>query len=289
MPRIGAGSLGTPGSGGGIQVRTDTFANSGTFSKPSWAKYGTFIVIGGQGGGGSGRRGAAASARFGGGSAGVPAYVIETFPSSSIDGAGTITIAAAAAGGAAVTTDNTDGNTGATGVATTVLVSTINGITLAARGSTGGLGGTAAAGAAGGANSGMYIAVTGMNSSITGAPIANSAAMLGPYGSTPGAGGGIDAADVARAGGNSGTIMMVSGFISTGGVVDGAVPQAGQITTYGNGSFIIQSGGGGAASVTTAAQAGGLGGGGGGASLNGNNSGKGGDGLGGIVIIVWEG
>jgi hypothetical protein len=134
----------------------------------------------------------------------------------------------------------------------------------------------------------MYPIVVGMASSITGTPTSSSAG-LGPYGSNPGAGGGIDAANVPRAGGTSGVIMMISGFNSTGGVVDGAVPQAGAITTYGNGSFIIKTGGGGAASVTTAAQAGALGGGGGGASVNGNNSGAGGNGLTGVVMIVWEG
>jgi hypothetical protein len=83
--------------------------------------------------------------------------------------------------------------------------------------------------------------------------------------------------------------MSVSGFTSAGGVVDGAAPGVGALTSYAGGNFLAKTGGGGAASVTTAAQTGGVGGGGGGASLNGNNSGAGGAGLPGLVLIVWEG
>lgn len=286
MPLIGGGSLGTPGSGGGVQTQIDTITANGSWTRPSWARTGTFILVSGQGGGGSGRRGAAASARFGGGGAGGAAYVIQQFPVSVIDATGSVTIGAGGTGGAAVTTDNTDGNPGTLGGNTTVVVSVSNNITLQARLSTNGLGGTAAAGTNGGGNPGMFPAVNGGASSITAKPTAPSGSTFSSGG---GAGGGISAADVAFDGGNAGGLWAYSSFgSSAGGVVGGASPVAGSITSWGS-VFASIGGGGGAASTVAAAQNGALGGGGGGASVNGFNSGAGGNGHNGLVLILWEG
>ena len=74
-------------------------------------------------------------------------------------------------------------------------------------------------------------------------------------------------------------------------MVDGTGPTSGTSATAGL-ALPGHGGGGGASSITTAAQAGanggsyGAAGGGGGASLNGNASGKGGDGAPGIVQIM---
>jgi hypothetical protein len=287
MSRIGAGSsLGSGASSGGVQIQVDTILASGSYIKPTWAKTGTFFVIGGQGAGGSGRRGATLTARFGGGSGGAPAHVIHTFAASAIDATGTVIIPAAATGGAAVTVDNTDGNAGGNGGSVTVIINAAQTVGLAARGGTGGGGGTAGGGGAGAANAGMYPAVIGAASAIATAP----AQVFGaPFAAPGGAGGGIDAADVARNGG-LGAVPTAFGFIgaAAGGVVGGAVPANGAVFTLGH-TVILSGGGGGAASTTAAAQAGGTFGAGGGASANGFNSGAGSDGFQGRVLILWEG
>lgn len=287
MPRISGGSI-SAGGFQSVQIQVDQFITPGaaTWTKPSWAKRAIFKLLSGQNGGASGRRGAAASLRFGGGSAGAPTYTEYAFSASELPATGNITVGTAGVGGAAVTVDNTDGNPGTAGGNT--LCDGPTGVQLVARASSGVPGGgTATAGTAGSAQAGLYAAIVGAASSTSAAPTTpNSNAVA----TAAGAGGGIDAADVARAGGAAGFIGMISTPAqSVGGVVGGALPTAGQLLILAGGFLNHFSGGGGAASTTAAAQAGGFGGGGGGASVNGFNSGAGGNGTPGAVVIVWEG
>jgi hypothetical protein len=236
--------------------------------------------IGPGGGGGSGRRGAAGTVRCGGGGGGASA-LIENYwiPAALLSTTFTLTLPAGAAGGAAVTADNTNGNPG-TAAALASFVSGSFALYIIGGAASGG--GTAASGSGGGASIAQYPGTIGASASTTG--LVGPAGGTGLYGASGSgaAGGGVSAADAAANGGNGGGQFLNTGFtVPAGGIVGGAAPGAGNAAQAGIGGL---GGGGGAASITTAAQAGatptgyGGGGGGGGASLNGNNSGAGGSG-----------
>jgi hypothetical protein len=272
----------TYAKGTNVQV----FYTNGTWTKPAGAKSVDIIAIGAGTGGASGRRGAPGTVRQGGGggsSSGVTRYVI---PADALPATVAVTVGAGTAGGAAITTDDTDGQPSAVNSATTfgafIRIGTNQAVTNQA-GTTGAGGAGAAAGA------GVFNGSNGAAASATGGVGANAAAVIAQPGAG-GAGGGITTANVANNGGQGGNAYTTISVTMTGGVVDGALPVT---RSHPAGAPLPgHGGGGGAASITTHAQAGadgglyGAGGGGGGASTNGFNSGAGGKGAPGIVVVT---
>jgi hypothetical protein len=282
----------TPGGSGGTPPNIQTFTSSGTWTKPANAVTVAVTLIAGGGGGGSGRRGAAASIRCGGGGGGGGGLTQMMLPASALGATVAVTVGVGGAGAPAVTVDSTSGAAGSTGGNSQF------GAFVKAAGGIGGGGGTTAAGAGGGGNVGTSIGGTGAASSTAGP--GNAAGLsAGPPG---GGGGGSIIASNATSGGGASVSSLASPAGGTGGgagVVDSTPPTAGGSVTAGL-ALPGGGGGGGAASRTTAAQAGanggsyGAAGGGGGASENtggtapnlGGNSGKGGDGAAGIVVVI---
>lgn len=237
-------------------------------------------MIGSTSGAGSGRRGAAGTVRTGGsGGGGAGCLLDHWLPASFFGSTYSVTIGSAGIGGAAVTTDDTNGNSG-TVAGTTTLAST--GVLAVFPGGPGAGGSTSAAS---GGYQGYPNAGAGSSSSATGGAGVIGAPLVTVGGPS---GGGITSGNVAGAGA-AGRQSVHSTSPGSAGVVDGAAPTSGQSFPFAPGS----GSGSGAASITMAAQAGaasvGLGAGpaGGGASLNGYDSGKGADGITGVVRIRW--
>lgn len=275
--------------GAAVAIDVQTFAASGNWTPPAGAVRCFAIVIGAGGGGGSGRRGAAGTVRCGGGAGGSGGRSIADFHIANLTVPVAITIGAGGAGGAAKTTDDTNGSNATDGGNSSF------GTYLTANGGGGGNGGTATTGAAGNAGNALYSA--GSNGAA-----ANTSGAAGTAGSNPlyssgggGSGGGITVGDNTSAGGaGRGSALYADGTSTY------ATPGAAGAANGGNGGNgaantalrMGSGGGGGGSSKTSAAGAGGngggygAGGGGGGASLNGFNSGAGGTGSDGYVIVV---
>lgn len=262
------------------------FTAAGTWVRPPFAKTVFVRVLAGGGGGGSGRRGASGTV-CGGGGGGAGAVIIEkTFRASDLTPTAVIGVGGGGAGGLAVTTNDTNGNPGSGGSVSTFGVFIL---------------GAAGPGGAGGAVAGGTGGVSGITVTATTSLGAGGAGGAGAVGSSvnnailtsqggPG-GGGISATPAAFNGGPGATAKDAWDAVpGAAGVVDGALPTAGTLSAAICSAG--QSAGGGAASITTAAQAGGAslgrgaGGGGGGASLNGFNSGAGGNGASGAVLVI---
>lgn len=265
------------------------FTSSGTWTKPTWATAETVVTvvaIGGGGGGGSGRRGAALSVRCGGGGGAHGGRSTVTARAADLGNTEPVVVGFGGAGGAAVTANDTNGNVGTTGG-----TSTFGGnatVALRATGGGGGAGGSSTSGAGGSSALGnMASAAGGAASTTGGAGAAGGVASAG----SGGAGGGLTLTDATSIGGNGGTgvhlLSGAGGSGATGGVSGG---NGGSVATNVPGGGA--GGGGGSSSNTSAGGNGGDGGlyggggGGGSASLNGFNSGKGGDGRSGIVVVI---
>lgn len=316
---IPTNTLTVDGSGlGGGGVIVTVFNASGTWTKNANTKMVYYVIVSSGGGGASGARNAAGVSTSGGGGGGVQGATIYMIPSDQLGATENVTVAAGGAGGAPQVTDNTSGNPGGNSVISyfgTVfpigggwLYQSLPGFNIAIGGNTGlakggniggptlyfeawvegtgptlAFGGSGNAGAAGGDASTPFV---GLNFKFT--PTAG------------GAGGGLNAGNVAFAGGAGGVI----GLPTIGGEPDlfigTAVPGGAAGINGGNGTdaTAIDSpfrasgfGAGGGGGHISAPGMGGLGGfpggggGGGGAVHNGNPSGAGGDGGDGQVVI----
>ncbi|WP_370290225.1 glycine-rich domain-containing protein [Nocardioides sp.] len=254
-----------------------------TWDKPVGLKCVEVIVIAGGGGGGSGRRGAAGTNRYGGGGGQGGGFSRAMIPAALLANSEPITIGNGGAGGAAVTTDDTSGAAGTIG-GSSVFGDPARGGVAAWRGGSG-AGGTTVSGN-GPAASGGGGATGGSSSNTAAASDGASAVTLAAGAGGGGGGGAISAADVAYSGGLGGAQRATYPFVANTAL--GATPSAAAA-----GAAMPGLGGpGGSASLTAAGGDGiagaryGAGGGGGAASLNGFNSGKGGDGAPGIVIVI---
>lgn len=290
------GNIAAINSGITTAVDIQAFTSSGTYTKPTGAKYIKLIMLGAGGGGGSGRRGAAGTLRTGGAGGGSGQVVIVDIPASVVGSTETVTIGAGGAGGNAVTADSTNGNAGTAGGNTTF------GSIVRAGGANGGAAGNNSGAAAGGGQVGASSqwsiqGTSGGNSSATGGNgSGGNSQTVNVAPSAGGGGGGITTADAAGTGGSGGNVN-ISNWFATGytGINGGAANTAGNVSAalvhYHN-LTIGTGGGGGNASIVAAASAGGAGGGpgagggGGGASLNGNNSGAGGAGQNGWLVAI---
>jgi len=280
--------------GGATDVQIFTATGAGVWTKPAGAKYVNVTLIGAGGGGGSGRVDNAGTLRGGGGGGGGGGITQEEFVAAALGATENLTVGAGGAGGAAVaaTADGNPGVAGGNSIFGTTLALTAFGGALG-NGGTGAAGGVAGAGGLGSryGNATSGTGGQGGNGSNGAAAGANGATSTVPSGARGGAGGGgISAGDAAQIGGVGGAFTNT--LAAAGGTAGGLSAPGGP----GNSSATDRQGtggGGGGSSVAASAGDGGAGGsfggggGGGGAAVNGTgDSGKGGDGANGIIIVV---
>ena len=250
-----------------------------TWVKPDGARSVEVILVGGGGGGGSGRKSALATLAHGGGGGGGGARCIGSFPAAILGATEALVVGAGGAGGAAVSASSTNGTAGAAGGASSF------GVLLLAGPGGQGTGGSNTVGGNGGnaASRGQFLGTAGAAGALGnggGAVLSNGASAGG------GGGAGVNAGGSAFGGGTGGfPTMLTNGVVTAAGANGLSAPVNSGLPGCG--------GGGGSSSGTGNAAAGGAGGlyggggGGGGAALDGRgDSGKGGDGAPGIVIVI---
>ena len=274
-----------------------TTPGAATWTKPTGLK-GVMVFVGAAGGGGgSGARLAAGNNRFGGGGGGGGSWFIQYFDANSLASTVAITVGAGGTGGAAILVDGTNGVGGNTGGQ-----SQFGG--MIALGGFGGGGGSTASGSGGGnPGAALNLPYSGLGSS-GGTSNTNTTATAGSPGfgvlsgqtGCPGGGGGsgISSTNVsATAGGAGGAVYQNGALIA--GPSSGATPNGvnskniylhmSQTLTSSTG--VGTGGAGGYPAFVNGGNGGYCAGGGGGSGvLNGTASGKGGDGGGGLVIVM---
>lgn len=291
-----SGAVSNIGAATTTDVQIFTATGGSTWTKPIGAKSVYVIVYGGGGGGGAGAKGAAANARCGGGGAAGGGYSFTTFAASVLGTTETVTVGVGGAGGASQVTNSTNGANGVDGGDSSF------GLWIQARHGNFGSGGTVGAssctgfGGTGAFTTSMYTNPTGGSAGTTGgvAGVGNTVSQSFGTGSG-GAGGGISTGNTASNGANGGQGSLVAHTTftgGTGGVVGGASPGT-AVGATANTAMGGAGGGGGAGSTSGVAQGGtdgaiyGGGGSGGGASTDSvGNSGAGGKGGNGIVIVI---
>jgi hypothetical protein len=289
------------------KTQTDTFTSSGTWNKPSWAKRVRVILRGGSGGGGSGRRGAAASIRFGGGSGVVSSIAWMDFDAADLGATEDYVVGAGGVGGASASVNDTNGVAGSAGGASSFGTT----VRLKVPSSVGGGGGTAAAGNGG---TGQQITINPFGTIQISGAAGGSANGTSGGGRTDivastasGGGAGIPAGNSNQTGGSGGQFTANSYAPTTSGGAGGTAGGGDGGNAVDSGLLFmgipIGAGAGGGGSGGSGSVPGGRGGngftsggvhvgaagGGGAASLNGFNSGAGGTGSDGIVVIISEG
>ena len=295
----------TSGGGGGGGTVT-TYSTPGTYSYtiPAGATQLRVMLWGAGGGGGSGARNATTGVRSGGGGGGGGSFYAFTVAASTITSPVTVVVAAGGAGAAAQTVNGTAGNNGTTQA---TLTSFGDFITQNGVGGTGGV--IVGTSASGGSSRPSYVEIGGGNSAAGGLGSTTSDGGTTTIGAilfsmpTGGGGGGGRAASVFgdQRGGNGGSKQVASSVSSVGyniGIAGGAGAIAGVSSSTAGSSFTNNfggTGGGGGAyrtavssTISNGSNGGspGGGGGGGGASDNGFNSGSGGNGADGRVVII---
>ena len=301
------GSSAIPVYADAAAVTTTTFNASGTWTKKANTKFVGVYVFNGGAGGGSGRRSTSTNAG-GGGAGGGGAYAYYESPASFFGATETVTIGAAALGGAAQTVDDTDGNDGQT-----CTLSSFGNLTAfdpsAATGAYGRGGSTGSVFGGSGSSAPLWIcsipgaANDGGTGELTDGAQGTDSTVGRSGGATGGGGGGGADSVVIRSGGRggdqydaTGSFLIINGGAggSESGTIDGANGTDQPTGATASGIVISGSGGGGGGGQSAGLVAGngghggvpGGGGGGGGGSLNGTNSGAGGDGGQGKVIVI---
>lgn len=281
-----ASNSATWGAGaGGVDVQV--FTSNGIWSKPAGAKSVHIQCIGGGGGGGSGRASLSGTAAGGGGGGASGARSFMFLEASFLSATEAVTVGTGGNGGSGVAPGGAgqNGNVGGSGTASSFGSSTV--WVYAGFGGGGG-NGTFGAGGAGGAAAfrGMQAGLIGGSASSTfGAGGAGNNGTGGAPGSG-GGGGGINASGtIANAG--SGGFQ----FIINGGTANQTPVNTAGFSVPANSPFGGSGGGGGSGSTTGNASNGGAGGlygagGGGGGPAVGFNSGSGGNGAPGIVVVT---
>jgi hypothetical protein len=275
------------------QAQVDVYSTAGTFTwtKPANAKSVHVALFSGGGGGGSGRKTPSGTAGSGGGGGAGGNYSERILQAALLGESVSVTVGAGGQGGAAVTTNPVGGTNGNVGIVGGN--SSFGTFVTAFGGGPGGFG-TITTGAAGSntANSvrAMFLGGAGNTGNLT-AGGAGTGAGTGAAGG--GGGGGIAATPAASAGGNGGTsYYFLSGGQASGGAAPGGNGGVGPSVAT-NQAANGGGGAGGASSITgnagnggTGGLYGGGGGGGGAALVDIGNSGAGGNGAPGIVVVT---
>ncbi len=275
----------------------DVFTSNGTWTKAAGLKAAMVFVGGAGGGAGSGARNAAGTNRFGGGGGAGGSWFIQLFDANSLASTVAVTVGTGGTGGAAILVDTTNGANGTAG-------SQSQFGSMIALGGGAGSGGTTTAGTAGtGSSSALFLPYsgTGANANSGSTNTASGAGGTGFQGLTAnvgcpgGAGGsGISSGNVSATSAGAGGAIYQNGILIAGPTA-GASPNGvnnknifvhmSQSLTSGTG---VGTGGAGGYPAFKDGGNGGYcaGGGGGSGVLNGTASGKGGDGGGGLVIVM---
>jgi hypothetical protein len=279
------------------------FTANGTWTKPAGLKRALVCCVGAGGGGGSGRCDAAGTNRFGGGGGGGGAIVWRQIAAADLTGTVAVTTGTAGTGGTGVSTVATSGNAGTAGGDTSF------GALVIAKGGGGGGGGTNAAGANGSGGVALSCSPIGGPYAINGGGGGSGQSANGSSGATGlsgsigasagGSGGGINSSNASSTAGGTGGGIYQNGIAitgpSSGASPNGAANQSRFLLFSSTLSSTAGLGTGGAGGYHTnyplfiaGGNAGsyGAGGGGGSASVTGNISGAGGNGAGGLCLVM---
>jgi len=277
-------------AGKAAQTQIDIYSTPGTFvwTKPAGAKLVEVLCIAGGSGGGSGRRGASGTNIYGGGAGGGGGWTYRTISADILAANESVVVAASVAGGAARTANDTDGALGGIGNP-----SSFGSLIFAASSLRGGAG-TATNGTGGSTTSQRAMIVGGAGGASGVAAAAGGGANSQSGGGGGGGGGGISSAPISYSGGAGG--IALSTYLTGGQSIGGVAPGGNGAVGFGTTALYPFAGGGGsgggAGNASTAGGNGGDGaiygggGGGGGGYINGFNSGAGGSGAQGIVIVT---
>jgi hypothetical protein len=276
------------------------YSGAGSINIPAEAKFVSFILIGGGGGGGSGSRGLSTVARSGGTGGTAGRWIaIPPIPISQLGGSASYVVGSGGAGGSSQTFDSLTGVSGSVG-GNTVL--TIGSNVISVGGGAGGLAGLLNSGTS---SIGLVGSVNGTigSAGLAATPAANGSLITGNsnpqaatathYPTSGGPAGGIAANGTVFLGA-SGTAIGSNSYVVTGGLAGTSISPTGK---NGNTTIFTRAGTGGGGAMTTSSISpgnrggdGGLyggGGGGGSPSVNGQPSGAGGNGAGGLVQVTF--
>ena len=276
----GGGSFGTPATGNKFITedyidavqKIDIFTASGTWTKPTGAKFVEVLLIGAGGGGGSGSADNSPTYGSGGAGGGGGGFTQVKFNASTLSATETVTAGAGGAGGVAPS------NNGSAGTDTSF------GTKATAKAGTGGTTGANNGLSTGGGTGGSGLTENGGDGGNGQGPSAGTGTKFGA--ATGGGGGG------SAAGGSTGGAGGAKSLQTHAGGTGGASANAGGAGVLFDAEEPIGGTGGGGAGasngVNTTGGAGGLygGGGGGGGSYTGINYGNGGSGANGICVVI---